>query len=135
MNLRAGGNVSWNTDIDYGIQLLLSPNRNEVWALYQEAGLSLFEDIETLNRAARIKANPSAVQYLEQNIIFDGEIHIPVLTMHTTGDGLVINENESAYRTIVDLTGNRNSCARRSCRAPGIAPSRLRRRLRLWGLC
>src|SRR6201993_861826 len=67
---------------------------------------SLFEDIETLNRAARIKANPSAVQYLEQNIIFDGEIHIPVLTMHTTGDGLVINENESAYRTIVDLTGN-----------------------------
>jgi hypothetical protein len=77
-----------------------------VWALYQEAGLSLFEDIETLNRAARIKANPSAVQYLEQNIIFDGSINIPVLTMHTTGDGLVINENESAYRTIVDLTGN-----------------------------
>ena len=46
------------------------------------------------------------MQYLEQNIIFDGEINIPVLTMHTTGDGLVINENESAYRTIVDLTGN-----------------------------
>jgi hypothetical protein len=108
LELRAGGNVSWNNDIDYGIQLLLSPNLNEVWALYQEAGLSLFEDIETLNRAARIKANPSAVQYLEQNIIFDGEIHIPVLTMHTTGDGLVINENESAYRTIVDLAGNGN---------------------------
>ena len=106
LEFRAGGNVSWNNDIDYGIQLLLSPNRDEVWALYQQAGLSLFEDIETLNRAARIKANPSAVQYLEQNIIFDGAINIPVLTMHTTGDGLVINENESAYRTIVDLTGN-----------------------------
>src|ERR1700723_3072769 len=106
LEARAGGNVSWNTGIDYGIQLLLSPSRDEVWALYQQAGLSLFEDIETLNRAARIKANPSAVQYLEQNIIFDGAIHIPVLTMHTTGDGLVINENESAYRTIVDLTGN-----------------------------
>src|SRR6202041_3376337 len=106
LEARAGGNVSWNTGIDYGIQLLLSPSRDEVWALYQQAGLSLFEDIETLNRAARIKANPSAVQYLEQNIIFDGSINIPVLTMHTTGDGLVINENESAYRTIVDLTGN-----------------------------
>ena len=106
LEARAGGNVSWNTGIDYGIQLLLSPSRDEVWALYQQAGLSLFEDIETLNRAARIKAKPSAVQYLEQNIIFDGAIHIPVLTMHTTGDGLVINENESAYRTIVDLTGN-----------------------------
>jgi hypothetical protein len=106
LEARAGGNVSWNTDVDYGVQLLLSPNRDEVWALYQTAGLSLAADIETLNRAERIKANPSAVQYLEQNIIFDGEINIPVLTMHTTGDGLVINENESAYRTIVDLTGN-----------------------------
>ena len=108
LEFRAGGNVSWNNGIDYGIQLLLSPNFNEVWALYQTAGLSLFEDIETLNRAARIKANPSAVQYLEQNIIFDGVINIPVLTMHTTGDGLVINENETAYRTIVDLAGNGN---------------------------
>jgi hypothetical protein len=108
LEARAGGNVSWNTDVDYGIQLLLSPNRDEVWALYQTAGLSLGEDIETLNRAARIKAKPKAVRYLEQNIIFDGEIHIPVLTMHTTGDGLVINENETAYRTIVDLAGNRN---------------------------
>jgi hypothetical protein len=108
LEARAGGNASWNTGIDYGIQLLLSANREEVWALYQTAGISLIEDIETLNRAARIKANPSAVQYLEQNIIFDGEIHIPVLTMHTTGDGLVVNENESAYRTIVDLVGDGN---------------------------
>src|ERR1700719_1103505 len=106
LEARAGGNVSWNTDVDYGVQLLSSPNRDEVWALYQTAGLSLAEDIETLNRTARIHAKPRAVRYLEQNIIFDGEIHIPVLTMHTTGDGLVINENESAYRTIVDLVGN-----------------------------
>jgi hypothetical protein len=106
LEARAGGNVSWNTEVDYGVQLLLSPNRDEVWALYQTAGLSLAADIETLNRAARIKAKPRAVRYLEQNIIFDGEIHIPVLTMHTTGDGLVINENETAYRTIVDLVGN-----------------------------
>ena len=85
LEARAGGNVSWNTDVDYGVQLLLSPNRDEVWALYQTAGLSLAEDIETLNRTARIHAKPRAVRYLEQNIIFDGEIHIPVLTMHTTG--------------------------------------------------
>ena len=108
LEARAGGNVSWNTGIDYGIQIPLSPNLNEVWALYQTAGLSLFEDIETLNRAARIKSNPTAVQYLEQNIIFNGEVNIPVLTMHTTGDGLVINESETAYRTIVDLAGNGN---------------------------
>ena len=135
LELRAGGNVSWNNDVDYGIQLLLSPNLNEVWALYQEAGLSLFEDIETLNRAARIKANPSAVQYLEQNIIFDGEIHIPVLTMHTTGDGLVINENESAYRTIVDLAGNGNFLRQTFVSRAGHCAFTPRRRLRPWGLC
>lgn len=107
LEARAGGNVSWNTDVDYGLQLLKSASRDEVWALYQMAGISLVGDIEKLNRTARIKANPRAVNYLKQNIIFDGEIHIPVLTMHTLGDGLVINENETAYRTIVDLVGNR----------------------------
>jgi hypothetical protein len=106
LEIRAGGNVSWNTDVDYGLQLLKSASRDEVWALYQTAGLSLAQDIETLNRTARIKANPNAVKYLSQNIIFDGEINIPVLTMHTLGDGLVVNENETAYRTIVDIRGN-----------------------------
>jgi len=106
LEARAGGNVSWNTDVDYGLQLLKSPSRDEVWALYQTAGISLAQDIETLNRTARIKANPNAVQYLSQNIIFNGEINIPILTMHTLGDGLVINENETAYRTIVDIRGN-----------------------------
>ena len=32
------------------------------------------------------------------NIAFDGRLPVPVLTMHTTGDGLVVPENEQAYR-------------------------------------
>jgi pimeloyl-ACP methyl ester carboxylesterase len=102
LEARAGGNVSWNTDVDYRRQFEKSINRDEVWALYQTAGLSLEGDLETLNQAARIKANPSAVDYLKQNIIFDGQIDIPVLTMHTKGDGLVVVENESAYKDVVD---------------------------------
>jgi hypothetical protein len=39
---------------------------------------------------------------LKQNIIFNGQIDIPVLTMHTKGDGLVVVENESAYKDVVD---------------------------------
>jgi hypothetical protein len=101
LEFRAGGNVSWNTDVDYRQQLEKSVDRDEVWALYQTAGLSLEADLESLNQAARIKANPSAVRYLKQNIIFDGDINIPVLTMHTTGDGLVVVENESAYKDVV----------------------------------
>ena len=102
LEARAGGNVSWNTDVDYRKQFEKSVDRDEVWALYQTAGLSLEGDLETLNQAARIKANPSAVDYLKQNIIFNGQIDIPVLTMHTKGDGLVVVENESAYKDVVD---------------------------------
>ena len=46
------------------------------------------------------------MEYLERNIIYNGEIHIPVLTLHTTGDGLVVVQNESAYRQVVNEEGN-----------------------------
>jgi hypothetical protein len=102
LEARAGGNVSWNTGVDYRRQLEKSVDRAEVRALYQAAGLSLDADLDALNHAARIKANPEAVEYLKQNIIFDGQIDIPVLTLHTKGDGLVVVQNESAYKDVVD---------------------------------
>ena len=80
--------------------------REEVYALFKAAGLSLDADLDTLEDAVRICADPEAVEYLEHNIIFNGEIHIPVLTLHTTGDGLVVVQHESAYRDVVDEEGN-----------------------------
>jgi len=106
LEFRAGGNPSWNTEVDYRKQLNRSVDRDEVRALYKQAGLSLDADLDALNAAARITANRDSVEYLEQNIIFDGQIHFPVLTMHTTGDGLVSNQNESAYKDVVDEAGN-----------------------------
>ena len=41
-----------------------------------------------------------------KNITYDGQINIPVLTLHTKGDGLVVVQNESAYRHVVDEEGN-----------------------------
>jgi hypothetical protein len=102
LEARAGGNVSWNTGVDYRHQFEKSVDRDEVRALYQAAGLSLDADLDALNHAARIKANPEAVEYLKHNIIFDGQIDIPVLTLHTKGDGLVVVQNESAYKDVVD---------------------------------
>jgi pimeloyl-ACP methyl ester carboxylesterase len=101
LEFRADGNPSWNTGVDYRKQLERSVDREEVRALYKEAGLSLEADLDALNDAARITANPPSVEYLEQNIIFNGDLDIPVLTMHTTGDGLVSNQNESAYKDVV----------------------------------
>ena len=114
LEARAGGNVSWNTGVDYRKQLEKSVDRDEVWALYQTAGLSLEEDLVTLNRAARIQASPKAVNYLEQNIIFDGQIDIPVLSMHTKGDGLVVVQNETAYKDVVDRVDDNSRLLRQT---------------------
>jgi pimeloyl-ACP methyl ester carboxylesterase len=108
LEARAGGNPSWNTGVNYVADLAKSVDLREVSALYHRAGLSLVKDLRTLNSAPRISADPAAVRYLEQNIAFDGDISIPVLTLHTTGDGLVVPENEQAYRSVVDRAGNGN---------------------------
>ncbi len=103
---RAGGNPSWNTDVDYRHQLSISPNGEEVAALYLAAGLDLQADLGALDTGERIHADPAAAQYLDRNISLDGRLSIPVLTMHTTGDGLVIPPNESAYAGAVAAAGD-----------------------------
>jgi hypothetical protein len=105
LEVRAGGNPSWNTGVDYRRQLERSVNADEVRALYRTAGLSLEADLDTLAEAPRITADPAAVDYLKRYIIFNGEIGVPVLTMHTTGDGLVLNQDEQAYASVVRAAG------------------------------
>ena len=106
LQARAGGNPSWNTGVNYFSDLASSVDRSEVKALYQAAGLSLRHDVQTLNSSPRISADPKATAYLARNISFNGDIDVPVLTMHTTGDGLVVPENEQAYRQVVDRAGH-----------------------------
>jgi len=101
----AGGNPSWNTGVNYFQDIAKSTDLTEVKALYQTAGLNLNADLRTLNDAPRISADPSAVAYLAKNVAYDGEISVPTLTVHTTGDGLVVPENEQAYRSVVDRDG------------------------------
>lgn len=106
LEFRAQGNPSWNTGVDYRVQLEHSADAAEVRALYEQAGLDLDADLKMLNETARINADPHAAAYLEENITYNGEIHFPVLTLHTTGDGLVVVENERAYRNVVREEGN-----------------------------
>jgi len=106
LEARAGGNPSWNTGVNYFTQLARSADRGEVAALYHAAGLSLTADLHRLDQAKRISASPSAVKYLADNIAFNGHLAMPVLTLHTTGDGLVVPENEQAYRSVVDRAGD-----------------------------
>ena len=104
----AGGNPSWNIGVDYFRDLAKSVDYQEVVALYKTAGLSLNADVHALQSAPRIAPSPRAVRYLARSIAFSGRISVPVLTMHTTGDGLVVPENEQAYRSVVDRAGRGN---------------------------
>ena len=101
LEFRAGGNPSWNTGVNYAKQLESSIDNAEVQALYQQAGLSLDADLASLAGAARISADSGAVDFLTQHIVFNGNLGgKPVLTIHTTGDGLVLNSDEQAYRSV-----------------------------------
>jgi pimeloyl-ACP methyl ester carboxylesterase len=105
MEQRAGGNFSHNTGVDYRQQLERSIDRDEVIALYQTAGLNLDDDLTALARAPRIEADPAAVGYLVDNLVFDGRLQIPVLTLHTTGDGRRVVQEEAAYANTVRVAG------------------------------
>jgi pimeloyl-ACP methyl ester carboxylesterase len=106
LEARAGGNPSWNIGVDYRAQLQKSVDNKEVEALYKQAGLNLSQDLRALNSAPRISPDLKAVEYLSKYITFDGDLDIPVLTMHTTGDGLVVNENEQTYATATRTAGD-----------------------------
>ncbi len=104
---QAGGNPSWNTEVDYRDLLERSINRDTVVALYDDAGIDLDGDLQTLADATRVAADPDAVAYLERHIVFDGQLSgVPVLTMHSDGDGLVIPDNEHAYADVVAWAGH-----------------------------
>jgi pimeloyl-ACP methyl ester carboxylesterase len=105
---RAGGNPSWNTGVDYFHQLAISSNSAEVAALYRAAGLDLAADLRALNSGTRIKADSKAVAYLDRFISFDGNLQVPVLTMHTIGDGLVVPQQETAYADAVKAEGKQD---------------------------
>ncbi len=106
LEARAGGNPSWTTGVNFRALLRKSADYREVVHLYRAAHLSLSRDLRTLNRARPVRAKPSAVSYLRRNLTFSGRLRVPVLTMHTTGDGLVVPENEQAYASVVKRAGD-----------------------------
>jgi hypothetical protein len=106
LETRAGGQFSWNTGVDYRVQLSHSIDFAEVKALYAAAGLDLNKDLDTLNATPRIAADPAAAAYVAKYITYNGSLSVPVLTMHTTGDGLVEVTDENAYASVVRSAGD-----------------------------
>lgn len=105
LETRAGGNPSWNTGVNYRRQLAKSATPDIVRAMYEEAGLSLEADLDALAAAPRIEEDPAAREYAEDHIVFNGRLRLPVLTLHTVGDGLVPDQHERAYAKTVAEAG------------------------------
>lgn len=77
----AGGNVSWNTGVDYAALLRTSGRQAMVEALYAKAGLRLADDLATLAKAPRIAADPAAVRKAEPLMTYNGRIKDPVINI------------------------------------------------------
>jgi hypothetical protein len=103
---RAGGDPYDNTSVDYAQNFAAAPISSDVLAMYQNAGLDINADLAALNAANRISANPAALAFVTQYVTPAGSISIPVLTLHTTTDGLVPAAHENAYSAAVDAQGN-----------------------------
>jgi pimeloyl-ACP methyl ester carboxylesterase len=116
---RAGGNLSWNTGVDYSRLFAHSPYAAEVRALYASAGLNLENDLNAIQAGPRVSENRDAAHYGIQNISYNGVIADPVLTMHTTADGLVVIPHERSYRDGVVRAGNGRLLAQLFVDRPG----------------
>jgi hypothetical protein len=105
---RAGGTFSWNTGVDYRVLLDRSGRRGWVTGYYRRSALSLDRDLETLNAAPRISANPQAVAYMRAHYAPSGELMVPLFSYHTLGDGLTSPVLEGAYARQVQQAGRKS---------------------------
>jgi hypothetical protein len=108
LEARAGGNFSWNTGVDYSRQLKHSGTAELVKALYAESGANLEDDLAQLHSAPRISADPAAVRYMQTNATPTGEIPVPVLTLHESGDTAPTVTQARTYEDRVRSNGNNN---------------------------
>jgi len=106
--LQFGGLPSWNTGIDYAEQLRkASPeSRRVVKALYDAAGLSLKDDLATIDAGERIAADPEAVERFAASYEFTGEISVPTVTLNNVGDQISTVAQQQAYEERVTKAGN-----------------------------
>jgi pimeloyl-ACP methyl ester carboxylesterase len=93
----AGGESGWNEGVDYRNLFRQSPYRRNVSELYREAGLSLHEDLKMLTESADVPFDETAVESMLGHSQPNGDLQMPVLSIHTNYDPLVPAEHEEEY--------------------------------------
>jgi len=100
----AGGNISSNVGVDYAALLKHVDPDGLVGRLYQQAGVSLADDLDALARAPRLAADPKAIAYVASGV-FDGDLRVPVLTVNGIGDPISVVASQQAYEAAVEAAG------------------------------
>lgn len=99
---RAGGPVVQNLNHEYTLT-------NQEKTYLASLGVNADALLATMNARRNIAASRSARRYLENFADYTGNINRPVLSIHTTVDGLVLTANESAYRATVEAAGKQDN--------------------------
>jgi pimeloyl-ACP methyl ester carboxylesterase len=103
----AGGNPLWNVGVDYAKQLDRASQRDLVKRAYRAApDADLRADLELLAEAPRIAPEPRGVRYMYRYGVPVGRTPVPVLSLHTTGDGGAPLDHERWYADQVRRNGN-----------------------------
>lgn len=105
MEQSAGGNPAWNQGVNYWRQLAESGRLAQVARLYGRAGADLPADLNLLTRTASVSADPAAHDWMLRTSALTGRLAMPVLTMHTTDDGLLPVQHEQEYAEDVRHSG------------------------------
>ncbi|HXC60374.1 MAG TPA: hypothetical protein VN645_13755 [Steroidobacteraceae bacterium] len=85
INALYGGNISWNTGVDYKAELNRLPEKKLVEALYRRAKLDLAADLMALAEAPRISEQATALQAIAEQQ-YSGDLTIPVISLQGIGD-------------------------------------------------
>jgi hypothetical protein len=97
MEQSAGGNPTWNTGVNYRRQLAELGLLPQVAQLYRRAGADLHADLNLPTGTANVTADPAAYRWMLDTSTLTGRLDMPILTLHTTDDGLVPVQYEQGY--------------------------------------
>ncbi len=102
----AGGEGSGTVGVDFARLLHHSSYYPEVKALYDEAGLSLKSDLETLTQNANLRPDRAAYRWLARTSVPTGRLQVPELDLKTISDQLVPVQQENYYHGLVRRAGD-----------------------------
>ena len=102
------GQLRWNTGVDYK-EFYNNGNadyKKVVESLYKEAKLDLNKELDKINELPRVEADTAALKWWSApGRTHVGEPKVPLLRLHTSGDGLVYPSMAQGYKELVAEKG------------------------------